>query len=100
VIGGTIVMGLYLIINLVYLLVLPLHGSPNAATVMGQGITFADNDRIATAVAEVIGGYKAPVAIAILIMVSTLGCNNGAILAGARAYYAIAKDGLFLRENG
>ncbi|MEJ8801412.1 APC family permease [Pontibacter sp. H249] len=100
VIGSAIVMGLYLIINLVYLLVLPMNGDPNGATTMALGITHADNDRVATAVAEVIGGYPATVAIAILIMISTFGCNNGAILSGARVYYAIAKDGLFFEKLG
>jgi APA family basic amino acid/polyamine antiporter len=100
VIGSAIVMGIYLVINLVYLLVLPLHGSAEATTVLGQGITHAENDRVATAVAEVIGGYNATIAIAILIMISTFGCNNGAILSGARVYYAIAKDGLFFKKMG
>ena len=100
VIGSAIVMGLYLIINLVYLLVLPMNGDPNGASTMALGITHADNDRVATAVAEVIGGYPATVAIAILIMISTFGCNNGAILSGARVYYAIAKDGLFFEKLG
>ncbi|PKV63278.1 APC family permease [Pontibacter ramchanderi] len=100
VIGSAIVMGLYLIINLVYLLVLPLNGDPNATDVIGQGIKYASNDRVATAVAEVIGGYPATVGIAILIMISTFGCNNGAILSGARVYYAIAKDGLFFEKMG
>ncbi|WP_276499244.1 APC family permease [Pontibacter litorisediminis] len=100
VIGSAIVMGIYMLINLVYLLVLPMHGSPDAATTIGQGITFADNDRVAAAAAEVIGGYEATVAIAILIMISTFSCNNGAILSGARVYYAIAKDGLFFEKMG
>ncbi|TPE43522.1 APC family permease [Pontibacter mangrovi] len=100
VIGSAIVMGIYMLMNIVYLLVLPMHGSPEATTVMGQGITFADNDRVAAAVAEAIGGYKATVAIAILIMISTFSCNNGAILSGARVYYAIAKDGLFFEKLG
>ncbi|MDX5422364.1 MAG: amino acid permease [Hymenobacteraceae bacterium] len=100
VIGTAIVTGIYLLMNMVYLLVLPMHGSAEATSVMGQGITFADNDRVATAVAEVIGGYEATVAIAILIMISTFGCNNGAILSGARVYYAIAKDGLFFQKMG
>ncbi|GHA76938.1 APC family permease [Pontibacter akesuensis] len=100
VIGSAIVMGIYLVINLVYLLVLPMHGTAEAASAFGQGITFAENDRVATAVAEVIGGYQATVAIAILIMISTFGCNNGAILSGARVYYAIAKDGLFFERMG
>lgn len=100
VIGSALVTGIYLLINLVYLLVLPMHGSELATDVMGQGITFASNDRVATAAAEVIGGYKATIAIAVLIMISTFGCNNGAILSGARVYYAIAKDGLFFKKMG
>ncbi len=98
VIGSGIVTVIYLLLNLVYLLVLPLHGDPAAADALGQGIKYAANDRVATAVADVIGGYPATVAIAILIMVSTFGCNNGAILSGARVYYAIAKDGLFFQR--
>ncbi|MBC5993475.1 APC family permease [Pontibacter cellulosilyticus] len=100
VIGSALVTGIYLLINLVYLLVLPMNGDPNGTDVMALGITYADNDRVATAVAEVIGGYKATIAIAILIMISTFGCNNGAILSGARVYYAIAKDGLFFEKLG
>ncbi|WP_242926992.1 APC family permease [Pontibacter vulgaris] len=100
VIGSAIVTGIYLLINLVYLLVLPLNGDPAGTDVMSLGIKYASNDRVATAVAEVIGGYKATVAIALLIMVSTFGCYNGAILAGARVYYAIAKDGLFFERMG
>ncbi|MCX2740046.1 APC family permease [Pontibacter anaerobius] len=100
VIGSAIVMVIYLLMNMVYLLVLPMHGSPDAATVVGQGITYASNDRVAAAVADVIGGYQATVAIAILIMVSTFSCNNGAILSGARVYYAIARDGLFFGRMG
>lgn len=100
VIGSAIVTGIYLLINLVYLLVLPIQGDPEATTVMGQGIAYASNDRVATAVAEVIGGYKATIAIAVLIMISTFGCNNGAVLSGARVYYAIARDGLFFKSMG
>ncbi|HEY4651582.1 MAG TPA: amino acid permease [Pontibacter sp.] len=100
VIGSALVTGIYLLINIVYLLVLPMHGSAAATDVLGQGITFASNDRVAAAVAEVIGGSKATIAIAVLIMISTFGCNNGAILSGARVYYAIAKDGLFFEKMG
>ncbi|MBB6610970.1 amino acid permease [Pontibacter sp. Tf4] len=100
VIGSALVTGIYLLINLVYLLVLPMHGSAEATDVIGQGITFASNDRVATAVAEIVGGPKATFAIALLIMISTFGCNNGAILSGARVYYAIAKDGLFFKKMG
>jgi APA family basic amino acid/polyamine antiporter len=98
VIGTMLVTGLYLLTNLVYLLVLPLKGEPNGTDVLARGIQFASNDRVATAVAEAVGGGKATFAIAILIMISTFGCANGCILSGARVYYAIAKDGLFFRK--
>lgn len=97
VIGTMLVTGIYLLVNLVYLLVLPLKGSPEATDVLGKGIQFANNDRVATAVAYAVGGGKATIVIALLIMVSTFGCINGCILSGARVYYAIAKDGLFFR---
>jgi APA family basic amino acid/polyamine antiporter len=96
-IGTGIVTGLYLLINLVYLLVLPLHGDPAAAAtdVMSRGIMYAANDRVGTAVAESVLGRIGAGFMAILIMISTFGANNSIILSGARAYYAMAKDGLF-----
>ncbi|GAA4315831.1 amino acid permease [Nibribacter koreensis] len=97
-IGTTIVTILYLLINIVYLTILPLEGSPEGVDVMARGIQFASNDRVATAVAEVIGGSTATIAIAVLIMISTFGCNNGVILSAPRVYYAMAKDGLFFRN--
>lgn len=96
-IGTGIVTALYLLINLVYLLVLPLHGDPTAAAtdVVGRGIMYTNNDLVATAVAESILGRAGAYVMAILIMISTFGANNSIILSGARAYYAMAKDGLF-----
>lgn len=96
-IGTAIVTGLYLLLNVVYLLVLPLHGDPAAAAsdVMSRGIMYAANDRVGTAVAESILGRTGAYVMAVLIMISTFGANNGIILSGARAYYAMAKDGLF-----
>jgi APA family basic amino acid/polyamine antiporter len=103
-IGTAIVTGLYILINVVYLLVLPLHGSPDAATVAGRGIQYATDDRVATAVAESVLGQSGAYVMAVLIMLSTFGANNGIILSGARAYFAMAKDGLFFpglaRLNG
>ena len=102
--GTAIVTALYLLINVVYLLVLPLVGSPEAATVAGRGIMYAQDDRVATAVAESVLGPAGAYVLAILIMLSTFGANNGIILSGARAYFAMAKDGLFFpglaRLNG
>ncbi|AWM33053.1 APC family permease [Hymenobacter nivis] len=95
VIGTGIVTALYILLNIVYLLVLPLAGSPDAATVAGRGIMYAKDDRVATAVAESVLGAPGAYVMAILIMLSTFGANNGIILSGARAYFAMAKDGLF-----
>ena len=103
-IGTAIVTALYILINIVYLLVLPLHGSPEAATLAGRGIQYATDDRVATAVAESVLGRTGAYVMAILIMLSTFGANNGIILSGSRAYFAMAKDGLFFpglaRLNG
>ncbi|RSK44531.1 APC family permease [Hymenobacter perfusus] len=93
--GTAIVTGLYILINIVYLLVLPLHGSPEATTVAGRGIQYATDDRVATAVAESVLGQKGAYVMAVLIMLSTFGANNGIILSGARAYFAMAQDGVF-----
>ncbi|PJJ60073.1 APC family permease [Hymenobacter chitinivorans] len=94
-IGTAIVTALYILVNVVYLLALPLVGSPEATTLAGRGIQYATDDRVATAVAEHVLGPVGAVVMAVLIMLSTFGANNGIILSGARAYYAMAKDGLF-----
>jgi APA family basic amino acid/polyamine antiporter len=98
--GTTVVVALYLAANLVYLVALPLHGDPAATTVVGRGIQFASSDRVATAAMEVMLGQGAAVIMALAIMISTFGCNNGLILSGARVYYAMARDGLFFRVAG
>jgi len=97
--GTGIVTILYLLANVTYLTLLPLHGDPNSTDVIGQGIQFAGagTDRVGTAAASIIFGDMAVYLMAILIMISTFGCNNGIILAGARVYYAMAKDGLFFK---
>jgi basic amino acid/polyamine antiporter, APA family len=99
-IGTGIVTLIYLLANLAYILVLPLAGAPGAADVAGRGISFAVSDRVGTAVASAIFGAPGEFIMAALIMVSTFGCNNGLILAGARVYYAMARDGLFFRQAG
>ncbi len=96
--GTGIVSVLYILANIVYLNVLPLHGSPAGATVAERGIQFASSDRVGTAAAQAIFGDSAALVMAGLIMVSTFGCNNGLILAGARVYYAMAKDRLFFKR--
>lgn len=96
--GTLIVIGLYLLANLVYLLLLPLHGTADATTIVGRGIQFAAEDRVGTAAAEMIFGAAGKDIMAGAIMISTFGCLNGLILAGARVYYAMAKDGLFFQQ--
>ena len=99
-IGTGVVTLLYLLANVAYILVLPVFGSPDATDLLGRGVQFASSDRVATAAVTMIFGEPAAVIMAVLIMVSTFGCNNGLILAGARVYYAMAKDGLFFKKVG
>jgi len=96
---GTVTI-LYILANIAYVLVLPVVGNPAATDVAGRGMQFATSDRVGTAAASVIFGPAAEVIMAALIMISTFGCNNGLILAGARVYYAMAQDGLFFRKIG
>ncbi|MBS1919576.1 MAG: amino acid permease [Bacteroidetes bacterium] len=87
--GTFIVTIIYIATNLMYLNVLPL-----------QQIAFAPNDRVAVVASQEFLGESGTKIIAALIMVSTFGCNNGLILAGARVYYAMAKDRLFFKKTG
>jgi APA family basic amino acid/polyamine antiporter len=96
---GTVIL-LYTLANLAYLRVLPLRGDPHGATALSRGIEFAADGRVATAVAEVIVGPRGAILMALAILVSTFGCNNGLILSGARIYYAMAKDRLFFASAG
>ena len=83
-IGCGIVVTLYILANLSYVVTLPLSGIQNAP-----------QNRVGTAVMQHIFGAPGGVAMAVAIMISTFGCNNGLILAGARVYYAMARDRLF-----
>ena len=99
-VGTGVVLLLYILCNFVYLSVLPMAGDPAAATITGRGISFATQDRVATAVMEqAFGGIGAKL-MAAAILVSTLGCVNGMLLAGARVYYAMSLDGLFFKSVG
>ncbi|MCX6258898.1 MAG: amino acid permease [Bacteroidia bacterium] len=98
--GTLIVTVLYLLTNLVYLEVLPLRGIENGVTVFQRGIQHATNDRLGTATMDGIFGENAAIIMAVMIIISTFGCNNGIILSGARVYYAMAKDALFFRQAG
>jgi len=99
-IGTSVVSTLYLAANFVYLAALPLVGEAGAATAIGRGIQFAASDRVATAAIEVTVGPSGAVVMAFAIIISTFGCVNGLILAGARVYYAMAQDGLFFPVAG
>ncbi|MES2426320.1 MAG: amino acid permease [Bacteroidota bacterium] len=87
--GTLIVTIIYVSVNLVYTGVLPLHD-----------IATAEKDRVAVSASQVIFGNIGTYVIAVMIMISTFGCNNGLILAGARVYYTMAKDGLFFKRTG
>jgi APA family basic amino acid/polyamine antiporter len=95
--GTGIVILLYIAANFAYLSVLPLHGDPHGTTVIARGIQYAAEDRVATAVMQTMFYNWGAALMAAAILISTFGCNNGLILAGARVYYAMAKDGLFFR---
>jgi len=98
--GTILVTGLYLLANLVYLLALPIRGEPTGNSLMEQGMQYALNDRLGTAVLSGVFGNYAVLVIALFIVISTFGCNNGLILSGARVYYAMAKDKLFFARAG
>jgi APA family basic amino acid/polyamine antiporter len=87
--GTLIVTVIYVSANLMYTAVLPLHD-----------IAFAPQDRVAVAASNSMFGNIGTYVIAVMIMISTFGCNNGLILAGARVYYTMAKDGLFFKSAG
>lgn len=87
--GTGLVTLLYLLANVSYLSVLPF-----------DQLQTAPQDRVGTAVAQGIFGASGATLMAVAILISTFGCNNGLILAGARVYWAMAKDGLFFRKAG
>jgi APA family basic amino acid/polyamine antiporter len=95
---GTVIL-LYVAANFVYLAVLPLFGQPGAETVLGRGIQYATDDRVGTAVMQQMFGAAGGSLMALAILLSTFGCNNGLILSGARVYYAMAKDKLFFARR-
>jgi basic amino acid/polyamine antiporter, APA family len=98
--GTLLVSVLYLLANFVYIRILPLHGSPDGATILARGMQFATDDRVATSAMSVIIGDYAAIIMAIFIMISTFGCTHIMVLAGPRVYYAMAKDGLFFKRIG
>ncbi len=98
--GTGLVCVLYIIANLSYLSVLPYDGVARGAASVERGIRYATQDRVGTAAAEGIFGTSAGAIMAVAILISTFGCNNGLILSGARVLYAMARDGLFFRKAG
>ena len=98
--GTGSVLLLYILANFVYLVALPLHGDPNGATVFARGIQYASEDRVATAVLQQIFSSRGAELMAAAILISTFGCINGLVLAGARVYYAMSKDRLFFESVG
>jgi len=98
--GTGMVILLYILANVGYLNVLPLEGRTDGTNAIERGIAHAKDDRVATAVMEQVSVEWGPKIMALAIMVSTFGCANGLILAGARLYYAMARDGLFFQSVG
>ena len=89
IIGCSLVVALYLLANIAYIVTLPLDQIQNAP-----------QNRVATLVMQQIFGAPGTIAMAIFIMISTFGCNNGLILAGSRVSYSMARDGLFFSKVG
>ena len=89
VLGTLTVTVIYLLANVVYLAHLPLND-----------IAFCSQGRVGVAISQVLFGKLGTIIIALLIMISTFGCNNGLILSGARVYYTMAKDKLFFAQAG
>jgi APA family basic amino acid/polyamine antiporter len=87
--GTIIVTVIYVLTNVMYTGVLSL-----------QEIAAADKDRVAVSASHVIFGNAGTIVIAVMIMISTFGCDNGLIMSGARVYYSMAKDGLFFKKVG
>jgi basic amino acid/polyamine antiporter, APA family len=98
--GTGFVLTVYFLVSLGYMLVLPLHGSPDGASAMARGIQYAAEDRVATAVLGQIFHHGGAALMAATILISTFGCANGMTLAGARVYYAMSRDGLFFKSVG
>lgn len=86
-IGTITVTAIYVLLNVMFTAVLTL-----------PEIAHAEKDRVGLAASQAIFGAEGTIIMALLIMVATFGCNNGLIIAGARVYYSMAKDGLFFKK--
>lgn len=100
ILGTGFVLTVYFLVSLAYLVVLPMHGDPNGATVMARGIQYAAEDRVATAALGQVFHSGGAMLMAAAILISTFGCANGLTLAGARVFYAMSQDGLFFKSVG
>lgn len=89
---------LYILVNFAYLCLLPVMGDASSADVYQQGIPFAPEGRVGISAAQMIFGPAGAVIMAVILMISTFGCNNGLILAGARVYYSMSQDKLFFKS--
>jgi APA family basic amino acid/polyamine antiporter len=98
--GVLIVTLLYILANVAYFMLLPAWGDPAATTVIGRGIAFAENDRVGSAALFPVFGAVSSSVMALLIIISTFGCNNGLILQGARLFQSMANEGLFFKPTG
>lgn len=96
--GSALVCLLYVLTNISYLGILPLEGNVHGNNAYERGIMFASQDRLGSAALETVFGGIGAIIMAILIMISTFGCNNGIILAGGRLFEAMAKDQLFFSK--
>ena len=98
--GTGLVSLLYVLTNVAYLNVLPFYGDASGADALARGIQHAAQDRVGTAAIEVALGSGAAAVMAVAILLSTFGCNNGLILSGPRVYWAMARDRLFFAKAG
>jgi APA family basic amino acid/polyamine antiporter len=85
--GTGLVTLIYVLLNLMFTAVLSL-----------QQIASPEKDRVGIAASHAIFGPGGTAIIALLILITTFGCNNGLILSGARVYYSMARDGLFFKK--
>jgi APA family basic amino acid/polyamine antiporter len=98
--GTLVVCVIYFLVNIVYIIALPVRGIPDGATAIERGIQFASEDRVGTAAIYGIFGQNAELLMAMVVVISTFGCNNGIILSGARVTFAMARDKLFFKKTG
>jgi APA family basic amino acid/polyamine antiporter len=98
--GTILVTVLYLLANVSYLSVLPFHGDAAGTATLARGIQYASQDRVGSAAVEAMFGPVGAAAMAIAIVISTLGCNAGLVLAGPRVFFAMATDRLFFARAG